>query len=148
LSEISSCPGGSVYITSKNPLDDPVIDPNLLGTELDRVTMREAFLATRRLVSLPAFKGYIIKELPDLPTDDAIDAYLKDTTAIVFHPVTTASMSPYGASWGVTDPDLRVKGVKGLRIVDASVFVSTRDRVRRVSLFIRRSLISPPDTPR
>jgi hypothetical protein len=44
-----------------------------------------------------------------------------------WHPVSTAKMSPKGASYGVVDPDLKVKGMKGLRIVDASVFVSIID---------------------
>jgi choline dehydrogenase len=42
----------------------------------------------------------------------------------VFHPTGTAAMSPKGAHWGVVDPDLKVKGVEGLRIVDGSVLVS------------------------
>ena len=43
----------------------------------------------------------------------------------IFHPTGTSSMSPVGANWGVVDPDLRVKGVSGLRVADLSVLVST-----------------------
>lgn len=56
--------------------------------------------------------------------DGAIDQYVTNHTGTIWHPVGTASMSPVGAPWGVVDPDLKVKKVTGLRIVDASVFVS------------------------
>lgn len=50
----------------------------------------------------------------------------------VFHPTGTAAMSPKGADWGVVDPDLKVKGVEGLRIVDGSVLVSWSPSIFRV----------------
>jgi choline dehydrogenase-like flavoprotein len=50
----------------------------------------------------------------------------------VFHPTGTAAMSPKGADWGVVDPDLKVKGVEGLRIVDGSVLVSWSSSIFRV----------------
>jgi choline dehydrogenase-like flavoprotein len=57
-------------------------------------------------------------------TDEELDEYVRANSATIFHPVGTAAMSPKGAEWGVVDPDLKVKGVKGLRVVDASVLVS------------------------
>jgi choline dehydrogenase-like flavoprotein len=87
--------------------------------------MREAFLATRRFTSAPAWKGYLLSEVVgNIINDDEIDGFIRNSTATVFHPVSTARMSRKGEEWGVVDPDLRVKGVEGLRIVDASVFVS------------------------
>ncbi|KAF7305866.1 hypothetical protein HMN09_00740700 [Mycena chlorophos] len=56
-----------------------------------------------------------------LASDALLDAYISARAATVFHPVGSAGMSPQGAEWGVVDPDLRVKGVRGLRIVDLSV---------------------------
>ncbi|KAJ6506623.1 aryl-alcohol oxidase-like protein [Mycena sanguinolenta] len=115
---------GSISLASNDPLAAPLIDPKLLDTEIDRVTMREAFRAARKFVTGPGFKGYIARELsaevPD--TDEAIDAYLRATTAVVYHPTGTAKMSAKDAKDGVVNPDLLVKGAVGLRIVDASVF--------------------------
>lgn len=102
----------------------PVIDPNLLGTDVDRLIMREAILAARRFVSAPAFAGYILAEAVQFP-DTLIDEYLRNTTTNVYHPVGTAAMSPRDAEWGVVDPDLKVKGLLGLRVIDASILVRT-----------------------
>lgn len=57
-------------------------------------------------------------------TDEELNEYIRQNAVSFFHPVATAAMSPVGADWGVVDPDLKVKGVAGLRIVDASVAVS------------------------
>lgn len=57
-------------------------------------------------------------------SDADIDAYVREQASTMFHPVGTASMSAWDAEWGVVDPDLKVKGVEGVRVVDASVFVS------------------------
>ncbi|KAJ6483114.1 aryl-alcohol oxidase-like protein [Mycena sanguinolenta] len=114
----------SVTLASNDQLAAPLIDPKLLDTEIDRVTMREAFRATRKFVTGPGFKDYIVRELsaevPD--TDEAIDTYLRATTAVVSHPTGTAKMSAKDAKDGVVNPDLLVKGAVGLRVVDASVF--------------------------
>jgi choline dehydrogenase len=58
-----------------------------------------------------------------LASDAALDAYIRATAIPGLHCVGGAAMSPKYARWGVVDPDLRVKGVTGLRIVDASVMV-------------------------
>ena len=87
--------------------------------------MREAIRSARRLAAAPAWKDYITgPSLTPGDTDEELNEYIRAGVSTVFHPVGTASMSPKGASWGVVDPDLKVKGVDGLRIVDASVFVS------------------------
>jgi choline dehydrogenase-like flavoprotein len=112
-----------VTISSTNPLDLPLINLNLLQSDFDFLAIREAFLAARRFASAPAWKGYLLSEVTNI-TDDNLDEYIRNFTATVFHPVSTARMSRKDEEWGVVDPDLRVKGVEGLRIVDASVFVS------------------------
>jgi len=56
--------------------------------------------------------------------DTDLEEYIRSNTMIVFHSIETLSMSPIGANWGVVDPDLRVKGVSRLRIVDLSILVS------------------------
>ena len=56
-------------------------------------------------------------------SDDDIIAAIRANTRTIFHPTSSARMSPANASWGVVDPKLRVKGANGLRVVDASIFV-------------------------
>jgi len=89
--------------------------------------MREAVKAVKRFVSAPAWKDYIIgpfgESFQSATDDKSIDAYVRELTTTIFHPVGTASMSPVNAKSGVVNPDLSVKGTDGLRIVDASVFV-------------------------
>ena len=114
---------GSVTINSTNPLDPPLINPNLLQSTFDFLALREAFLATRRFASAPSWKGYLLSEVVNI-TDDNLDEYVRSSTTVLLHPVSTARMSRKDEEWGVVDPDLSVKGVEGLRIVDASVFVS------------------------
>jgi choline dehydrogenase-like flavoprotein len=61
--------------------------------------------------------------LAEAKTDAQIEAYARNSSATVFHPFSTASMSPSGSPDGVVNPDFGVKGTVGLRIVDASVVV-------------------------
>ncbi|KIM39564.1 GMC oxidoreductase [Hebeloma cylindrosporum] len=114
---------GSVSINSSNPFDAPLIDPNFLATDFDIFALREAVKSARRFVDAPAWNGYTTGRFTatNATTDDEIEAFIRSTAGTLFHPMGTASMSPKGASWGVVDPDLRVKGVVGLRIVDNSV---------------------------
>ncbi|KAF8665591.1 hypothetical protein AX16_000048 [Volvariella volvacea WC 439] len=118
---ISPTSRGNVTIGSNNPWAAPLINPNLVNSVFDLTVLREAVKACLRFVSASPWQGYINSSWGDLSSDDAIDAYVRNTTTTVFHPVGTASMSPVGADWGVVDPDLKVKGVEGLRVVDASV---------------------------
>jgi hypothetical protein len=87
--------------------------------------MREAVKSARRFVTAPAWNGYTTGRFTGVnaTTDDEIEAFIRSTAVSIFHPLGTASMSPKGAPWGVVDPDLKVKAVVGLRIVDNSVVV-------------------------
>jgi len=119
--------GGSIKITSPNAFDNPAINPNFLSTDFDFLTLVEAVKASRRFLSASAWKDYVIGAYGDLAnanSDDEIVKYVRNNAGTVFHATGTASMSPIGAPWGVVDPDLKVKGVNGLRIVDGSVIVS------------------------
>ncbi|KAJ7510655.1 aryl-alcohol oxidase [Mycena galericulata] len=115
---------GTLTLNSSNPFDQPIINPNLLGSEFDLFVMTEAVAAARNFVKAKAWEGYGIREFEDLAaatTNATLEAYIRANTATVFHPVGTASMSPRGARFGVVDPDLLVKGVSALRIIDASI---------------------------
>lgn len=95
--------------------------------------MREAVKTALEFTSSPAWTSYLqtpVGELANviasLGSNDysAMDDLIRNGVQNGAHVVATSSMSPYNADWGVVDPDLRVKGLKGLRIVDASVYVS------------------------
>lgn len=121
-------------MVSSNPFTEPSIDPEYLSTDFDIFTLKEAVKAVKRLVALPAWDGYIVRPTEPsvstsgtdtgMDTDAELEAYVRAGTSSLFHPTGTAAMSPKGADWGVVDPDLKVKGVEGLRIVDGSVLVS------------------------
>ncbi|KAJ8507343.1 hypothetical protein ONZ45_g10276 [Pleurotus djamor] len=121
---------GSVTIPSADPFASPLIDLGILQHEFDRAGAREAIRASKRFLSHPVWRDYIIGPVGqlgtiDLTVDEEVDAFIKNQAGPGFHSVGTAAMSPKGASWGVTDPDLRLKGVNGVRIVDASVLVES-----------------------
>lgn len=84
--------------------------------------------ASKRFASAHAWAGYVLSPygggMSESESDADIDAYVREQASTMFHPVGTASMSAWDAEWGVVDPDLKVKGVEGVRVVDASVFVS------------------------
>ncbi|RXW19853.1 hypothetical protein EST38_g5995 [Candolleomyces aberdarensis] len=121
---ISPTSRGTLKLASNNPFQAPLIDPNFLATDFDRYAMRESVRAVKRFAGANAWSDYVIEPVGDLAaqTDEAIDAYVRSISTTVFHPVGTASMSPRNAAWGVVDPELRLKGAEGVRIVDASVW--------------------------
>ncbi|KAF8075341.1 aryl-alcohol oxidase precursor [Lyophyllum atratum] len=121
---VSPSSRGSVKLRTNDPFTPPLIDPGLLKTDFDKLIMREAIKGVKRFAQAPAWNGYVLGPAGTFAnaTDDAsIDAYAANNAGTLFHPVGTASMSPKGAKNGVTDPDLLVKNVVGLRIVDCSV---------------------------
>ena len=114
-------------MVSSDPFTAPSIDPSFLSTDFDIFTMKEAVKSVKRLVGGHAWDGYVVGPTPALAntsTDEELEAYVRANALTIFHPTGTAAMSPKGADWGVVDPDLKVKGVEGLRIVDGSVLVS------------------------
>ncbi|KAJ7314755.1 aryl-alcohol oxidase [Mycena albidolilacea] len=119
---VSPTSRGAITLSSSDPLADPLINPNLLGTELDLLLMREATKNAVRFTTAPAWADYVISPVGlDPSTDASIESYLRDHVGTIFHPAGSAAMSPKGVSWGVVDPDLSVKGLTGLRVVDLSV---------------------------
>ncbi|KAF8154884.1 aryl-alcohol-oxidase from pleurotus Eryingii [Crassisporium funariophilum] len=122
---VSPVARGAITLATNNPFDAPTINPNILGSEFDVFAMREAVRSTERFLSAPVWQDYIISPfggLQNATTDAELDTYVRANSATIFHPVGTASMSPKGSRHGVVDPDLRVKGIVGLRVVDASIF--------------------------
>ncbi|KAK0466203.1 aryl-alcohol oxidase [Desarmillaria tabescens] len=122
---VSPASRGTVKLNSSNPLDPPLIDPAYLASEFDVFAMIEAVKSAKRFLSAPAWEGYVLEAyggLVNATTDEALEEYVRENVGTAAHPVGTASMSPRFADYGVVDPDLVVKGVSGLRVVDASIF--------------------------
>ena len=120
---VSPASRGFITINSSDPFAAPLIDPRLLTEDIDLYMVRQGIKAGMRFVAAKAWEGYFVRPLFNLTTDEEIDQYIREHTVSFFHPVATAAMSSVDASWGVVDPNLLVKGVTGLRIVDASVVV-------------------------
>ncbi|KAG6827853.1 hypothetical protein H0H92_010243 [Tricholoma furcatifolium] len=119
---VSPLSRGQVLITSPDAFSPsaPLINPNLLSSDFDLITMRSAIRAVRRFAQAPAFADYVISLQDTAETDEELEEFIRGTAITVSHCVGTSAMSPKDASWGVVDPDLKVKGVRGLRVVDSS----------------------------
>ncbi|KAJ3554607.1 hypothetical protein NP233_g12386 [Leucocoprinus birnbaumii] len=115
---------GTVTINSTNPFDPPIIDMNLLASDFDIFTFRESLKASQRFFSAPAWSDFIIESVQppaNTTTDNDLDEFLRQNSIPSSHACGTCAMSADDAQYGVVNSDLRVKGVTGLRVVDASV---------------------------
>jgi choline dehydrogenase len=113
-----------VRLASADPADAPLIDPNYLATERDRREMRDGLKLGRDLLAQPAFEVFHDRE--DLPgaavqSDADLDAFIRDDATSAYHPCGTARMGNDRDDRAVVDLNLRLRGVEGLRVVDASV---------------------------
>ena len=113
---------GSVRIGSADPRAAPAIRYNYLATENDRRVMVEGLKIIRRIAAAPPLAGYIVRE--EFPgegvrTDAELLDVVRQTGETVFHPTSTCRMGTDAES--VVDSQLRVRGLAGLRVVDASV---------------------------
>jgi choline dehydrogenase-like flavoprotein len=115
---------GFVKLNSSDPLVRPIIDPKLYDHPFDAPAMAHAVKMADKVATSKAFGGYVRARFNNLfaaaKTQDSLIDYIKRKSIVLFHGCGTAMMSPKGADWGVLDPDLRVKGVIGLRVADAS----------------------------
>jgi len=113
---------GTIGLRSNDPFDTPMIDPNYLATEEDRRVMREGLKIMRDVIGQNAFKPYRGPEMSPgetVKSDADIDAFIRQNAETIYHPVGTVRM---GADAGAPlDGQLCVRGVEGLRVVDASV---------------------------
>jgi choline dehydrogenase len=113
---------GTVRIKSPDPLAHPDIRPNYLATDSDKRVAADSIKLTRRIVAQPALQKYVPEEFkPGLQhqTDDELARLAGDIATTIFHPVGTCKMgSDAGA---VVDARLRVHGIAGLRVADASI---------------------------
>jgi len=115
---------GSLRLSSPDPFAAPEIRANYLDTEDDWAAMLEGVRVVRRLAETPALRAVIEREIrpgPEAQDEAALRAAIRDHASTVYHPSCTCRMGADPEASAV-DPDLRVHGVAGLRVVDASVF--------------------------
>ncbi|KAK7687997.1 hypothetical protein QCA50_008367 [Cerrena zonata] len=124
---VSPISRGHLTLASSDPFAKPVINPNYLTSDFDVFTMIQAIKDMKTFVSADPWKDIIIGpvgQLSTATTDEQLALYARNGSISINHSIGTARMSPFSAKWGVVDPDLAVKGARGLSVVDASVFPS------------------------
>ena len=112
---------GSIHIRSANPKDQPAIRFNFLGELNDRVTMIEGFKMMRKIAEagpMDQYRGDEFQPGRGIDSDDEIEHWIRTKAETAYHPIGTCRMAP-GA---VVDDRLRVHGIEGLRVADASIF--------------------------
>lgn len=115
---------GEIRLRSAAPREAPLIQPNYLATEEDRRVAVDAIRLTRRIIGQPALARYAPEEFrpgPELTGDAELARAAAEIGTTIFHPVGTARMGRIDDREAVVDARLRVIGVRGLRVVDASV---------------------------
>jgi choline dehydrogenase len=116
---------GELRLRSADPAVPPVISPSYLSTDEDRRVAADSLRVTRRIVAQPALARFKPQEfLPGRSTGDDDASLFKaagDIGTTIFHPVGTAKMGRDSDPLAVVDDRLRVLGVEGLRVIDASV---------------------------
>lgn len=113
---------GSIHIASTDPEQQPRIQPNYLSDSIDQETLVGGLKYARQLFKQPALAKYVDAETvpgPDVQTDDELLDFARRTGSTVYHPIGTCKMG--NDPMAVVDPELRLRGLDGLRVVDASV---------------------------
>jgi choline dehydrogenase len=115
---------GSVMVRSPDPADHPAIAANYLAAETDRVCAVAGLQLGRRLAQTEALRPYIAEEIepgPERVSDADMLAYARARGSTIFHPTSTCAMGPSSRPESVVDATLRVHGIEGLRVADASI---------------------------
>ncbi|MGO4638040.1 GMC family oxidoreductase [Mesorhizobium sp. 2RAF45] len=115
---------GEIMIRSSNPLDYPKITANAYSTNADVEEMLAAVKFVRKIASMPAMAEIIREEVlpgPSIQSDADLITDFRKRSGTVYHPVSTCRMGPDPAR-AVVDPRLKVHGLEGLRVIDASIF--------------------------
>ncbi len=116
---------GSVSLASADPLAAPLIDPNFLADADDLARLVRGFKAMRHVLRQPAIAGHGARELASsasAQSDAEIEAFIRSHADTIYHPVGTCRMG--SGPLDVVDAGLRVHGMEGLRVVDASIMPS------------------------
>ncbi|MFB2552331.1 GMC family oxidoreductase [Ensifer soli] len=114
---------GTVMVRSPDPRMAPAMDPAYLEAESDRIVMRDGTRLAHRIGRSPSLERYRARDITpieaDMASDETVDAWMRGNASTTFHPTSTCRMGADGRA--VVDGQLRVTGVDGLRVVDASV---------------------------
>jgi choline dehydrogenase len=113
---------GEIRLKSANPTDPPAMLPNYLGTETDRRAIVDGLKIGRRILATSPMRHYVSEEYQpgaSVTTDEQLLLHARNTGNTVFHPTSTCKMGV--DAMAVVDPELRVYGIEGLRVVDASI---------------------------
>lgn len=121
---------GTIRLHSKNPFHNPIINTNYFNDPLDIATLREGAKIARRVAEASVFKQFgtriYTKPLPNCKhlrfwSDEYLECHARTLSMTIYHPVGTAKMGPQWDPEAVVDPRLRVYGIGGLRVIDASI---------------------------
>ena len=115
---------GSVRLRSADPDALPIVDPQVFAEPEDLKTTIQGFRFARRVLAEPPMRDLIAREIfpgPETLSDEAIAAHCRRTVKTGYHPVGTCRMGADGDSMAVLDPALHVRGIRGLRVIDASM---------------------------
>jgi choline dehydrogenase len=118
---------GYVRARSADPFQDPIIQPNYLADPIDRRVLLGGMKLARRLLQSPALTRYFDGDHlpgPQIQTDDELMGYARQYGSTAYHLIGTARMGPETDPTAVVDDALRVHGMQGLRVVDASIMPS------------------------
>jgi choline dehydrogenase len=114
---------GSLHVRSTNPLEQAAMDPRYLSHETDAKLFLDGVRIARRIAEQPALKDLVVRETrpgPDVRDDAELVDYMRETVQTCWHMVGTCKMGVDPSA--VVDPELKVRGVDGLRVVDSSIF--------------------------
>ena len=113
---------GWLRITSPDPEQPPAMQPNYLSTQADKDTIIAGMKVSRAVFNTPAMREYVTEEIfpgPQAASDEDLLEHVRQTAGTTFHQTSTCMMGPGPKS--VVDVDLKVKGLDGLRVIDASI---------------------------
>jgi choline dehydrogenase len=113
---------GHIALKTANPADPPAMSPNYLSAETDQQTLVAGLKLCRNLLANPHLERFIASEFlpgPEVQSEDELLDYARRRGGTVYHPTSTCKMGV--DAMAVVDPELRVRGVEGLRVADASV---------------------------
>ncbi|MGM0905010.1 MAG: choline dehydrogenase [Pseudomonadota bacterium] len=116
---------GWVKVKSSDPFTSPKIQFNYLQHHDDIEAFRACVRLSREIIAQPAmdeYRGEEIQPGKDIITDEQIDAFVRDAVESAYHPCGSCRMGAEDDDMAVTDPQMRVRGLQGLRVIDSSVF--------------------------